>query len=165
MSNSRSNFLEGQDIFKSDENFLKEFSKGFYRKIIDTNDFSTFENILRKWIINLDKDVESIFELMQNHEQAKLWFSSAIGFFYQLGISCDVDRNKALELYLLVVGNNEKEFLNRNFTHLYLLEENHNEFDMLRSINIVIGKYLLSSFYYKDIILTRKFEVYLEFSC
>src|SRR5215213_8685349 len=32
---SLSNFLEGQNISKSDENFLKEFSRNFYRKIID----------------------------------------------------------------------------------------------------------------------------------
>ena len=42
---------------------------------------------------------------MKNHEQTKFWFSSIIGFFYQLGIDCDVDKNKALELYLLVVDN------------------------------------------------------------
>jgi hypothetical protein len=38
---------------------------------------------------------------MKNHEQTKFWFSSIIGFFYQLGIDCD----KALELYLLAVDN------------------------------------------------------------
>ena len=43
---------------------------------------------------------------MKNHEQTKFWFSSIIGFFYQLGIDrCDVDKNKALELYLLAVDN------------------------------------------------------------
>ena len=42
---------------------------------------------------------------MKNYEQTKFWFSSIIGFFYQLGIDCDVDKNKALELYLLVVDN------------------------------------------------------------
>ena len=94
MSHSPSNFLESQDIFKINENFLKEFSRDFYKKIIDTNNFNTLENILSKWIKNLDN--ESIFELMQNHEQTKLWFSSIIGFFYQLGINCDVDKNKAL---------------------------------------------------------------------
>src|ERR1043165_1975302 len=139
MSYSPSNFL-GQNIFKSDEDFLKGFSRDFYRKIINTNDFNTFEKNLNELIKNIDKNVETIFELMKNHEQMKFWFSSIIGFFYQLGINCDADKSKALEFYLLAVNNDEKEFLNQNFTQLNLLEED-NEFDTLQRINIVIGKY------------------------
>ena len=113
LSNS---LLEGQDIPKSDENLSKEFSRNFYEKIINTKDFNTFEKILSEWIKNLDKkNNESILELMQNHEQTKFWFSSIIGFFYQFGLSCDVDDDRALEFYLLAVNNDEKEFLNYNF--------------------------------------------------
>ena len=142
-----SNFLDDKAIhksIKSNEIFLKEFSKNFYQKVIDINDFSTFENILRKWIISHDKDVESIFKLMQNHEQTKFWFSSIIGFFYQHGVGCDPDKDKALKLYLLIINNDEKEFL---------IKEEH---DILQNINIIIGKYLLSLFYYKDIILGKR---------
>ena len=109
MSQSLSNFLDDKaihtDISKGDENFLKGFSIDFYRKIIDTNDFNTFENTLIEWIKSLDKNIKSIFGLMQNHEQTKLWFSSITGFFYQFGIGCDVDKNKASELYLLAISN------------------------------------------------------------
>src|ERR1051325_9399157 len=154
-----SNFLIHKltaDISNSDENFLKEVLRDFYQKIIETKDFNTFEDALTEWIKNIDKKDKSIFESMKNHHQSKFWFSSIIGFFYQLGIGCDVDKNKALELYLLTVNNDDNEFLNQNFAHLYLLEENDNEFDALQSINIIIGKYLLSLFYYKDIILNKK---------
>src|SRR2546423_15219694 len=106
-------------ISMSDENFLKEFLIDFYRKIIDTDDFNTYEDILIKWINNINKNTESIFELMQNHEQTKFWFSSIIGFFYQHGISCDIDKNMASELYSLAINlvsinnndnnNNEKD--------------------------------------------------------
>src|SRR5436305_415284 len=48
---------------------------------------------------------------MQNHEQTKFWFSSIVGFYYQCGISCDVDKNKALELYLLTINLNIKNDL------------------------------------------------------
>src|SRR5207249_2942679 len=50
------------------------------------------------------------------------------------------------------VVNNERS-LNQQFTNLRSLEKNdNNEFDTLQNINLIIGKYLLSLFYYKDII-------------
>ena len=144
-----SNILEIQpfhnltaDVSKYDESFLKKFLRDFYQKIIDTKEFNTFEDTLTEWIKNIDKkDGKSIFELMKNHERTKFWFSSVIGFFYQLGMDCDVDKNKALELYLLAINYDDCEFLNQNFAHLHLLEENENEFDILQSINLIIGKY------------------------
>ncbi|PKY43691.1 hypothetical protein RhiirA4_457744 [Rhizophagus irregularis] len=123
---------------------LKDFLKDFYQKIIDTNNYPfTFENILIEWIKNIDKNTNLILKLMQNHKESKLWFSSIIGFFYQYGIDCIIDKNKALELYLLAINNKENT-----------LED---EFDdnILQNINVNIGKYLLSMFYYKDIILDK----------
>src|SRR5436305_14703013 len=105
---------------------------------------------------NLDKNTELILESMETYEQSNLCFSSIIGFFYQVGISCDVDRNKALELYLLAENNGKKEFLDQNFIYFHSSKENDNEFNVLRNNNIIIGKYLLSLFYYKDIILYEK---------
>src|ERR1041385_744933 len=132
------------DISKNDEDFLKEFSIDFYQKITDMEDFNTFENILIEWIKSANKNIELIFGLMQNHKQTKLWFSSIIGFFYQHGVGCDPDKDKALKLYLLIINNDEKEFL---------IKEEH---DILQNINLIIGKYLLSLFYYKDIILDKR---------
>src|SRR5438034_3267327 len=98
---------------------------------------------------------------MQNHKETKFWFTSIIGFFYQYGIGCDIEKNKALELYLLAVGNEKS--LNQKFTNVYLLEKDDNEFDTMKNINIIVGKYLLSFFYYKDIILDKlKLSKYLE---
>src|SRR5581483_6788364 len=153
-----SHFFSKFFVKKIDENFLKEFSRNFYKKIVDTNDYNTFENILYEWIgNNTNENIKLIFELMENHEQNEFWFSSIIGFFYQFGISCDVDRNKALEFYLLAVNHGKKEFSDQNFIYLYSLEEDHdNEFDILQNINIITGKYLLSFFYYKDIILYER---------
>ncbi|CAB4398220.1 unnamed protein product [Rhizophagus irregularis] len=143
---------------KDDDDFLKKFLRNFYQKITEIDDYNiTFENTLIKWINNMiDKndDTKTILELMQNHKESKLWFSSIIGFFYQYGIDCIIDKNKALELYLLAVSNNNN---NNNketiIINLHLLEE---EFDnILQNINVNIGKYLLSLFYYKDIILDK----------
>src|SRR5918912_1184086 len=105
MSNLLNKVIQPTDISESDENFLKDFSKDFYHKTINTNDFDEFEISLNEWIKNLDKDTKTILELMENHKESKFLFSSIIGFFYQYGISCDVDKDKSLELYLLAVNN------------------------------------------------------------
>ena len=95
------------DTSENDESFLKKFLIDIYYKIIDVEDFSNFEIILSEFIIYIDKNVKTILELMKNHKESETWFSSIIGFFYQHGIGCDANKNKALELYLLAV-NNEK---------------------------------------------------------
>src|ERR1051325_10937715 len=128
MSHSLSSFLDGKiirhkptDISKSDENFLKDFSMSFYYKIINTNDINTIENSLSEWIKYIGNNTETILSLMQNHEPH---FSSIIGFFYQHGIGCNVDRNKALELYsLAAINNSDEDSLIQNLTNLHLLEE------------------------------------------
>src|SRR2546430_1981749 len=79
----------------NDENFLKKILKDFYNKIIETNDFNNFEEISIEWIknnlkINDNKNPKKILELMKNHEESKILFTSFIGFFYQLGIGCDI---------------------------------------------------------------------------
>src|SRR5438034_172769 len=135
------------ETIDSEEKFLKEFSKDFYQKIIYINDFNTiktFENNLNEWIKSININAKEILSLMRNHEKKQL-FSSIIGFFYQHGIGCNVDKNKALELYLLCKIKKESlEVINDDEL-----------FDILQNINIVIGKYLLSLFYYKDIILDQ----------
>src|SRR5437764_14925234 len=105
-----------------DKNSLKEFSRNFYQKIIDTNDFCIFENTLIEWIKNIDKNAKTILELTQCY---KILFTSIIGFFYQYGIGCDVDENKALEMYLLAVNNDE--YLIFQSTSLSLSENNDEE--------------------------------------
>ena len=99
-----------------DENFLKKFSRNFYREITGINDLKIFENILIEWIgKNTNEDIKLILELMENHEQSEFWFSGIIGFFYQFGVSCDINKNKALELYILAVNNGKKELSDQNF--------------------------------------------------
>ena len=77
MSHSLSNFLDGKiihhkptDISKSDENFLKDFSRNFYYKIIDTNDINMTENTLSKWIKyignnNTTETILNYYDIMQ----------------------------------------------------------------------------------------------------
>src|ERR1043166_3917311 len=125
------------DIFKSDEIFLKEFSRDFYQKIVDIDNFNQFEITLREWIKDIDKSSKTILNLMQKNE---FLFSSIIGFFYQYGIGCDIiDKSKSLKLYSFAV--NHEQSSNQKYTNL--LEENGDEFYIMQNINTMIGKYLL----------------------
>ena len=74
---------------------------------------------------------------MQNHKQTDPWFSSIIGFFYQFGVSCDIDKNQALKLYLLTVSINEKESLDKNFIYLRSLEVN-DDFSLLKILMLLL---------------------------
>src|SRR6266540_1767472 len=128
---------ETQTKFLSSENdgtFLKKLIKDFYNRIINTNSFDNFENLSIEWIKNTlthnYMNAETFLESIQNH---KVLFSSLIGFFYQHGIGCNVNKDKALEMYLLTIKQ-----------------------DKVRTINNSIAKYLLSLLYYKDIILGNK---------
>ncbi|CAB4478669.1 unnamed protein product [Rhizophagus irregularis] len=149
------------NISKDDENFLKNFLKDFHKKIIETNDFSNYEYYLSEWVKfnleNNDKNPENILKMMENHDENKFWFTSLLGFFYQFGIGCYLNREKALDFYyiLTTIDNNNKikENDDDDFNQLNLIEKNDDTFDLLRNNNIVIGKYLLSLFYYKDNIL------------
>ncbi|CAB4398201.1 unnamed protein product [Rhizophagus irregularis] len=146
------------NISKSDENLLKEFVRDFYHKILEIKDFhNTFENNLCDWIKNISKN-KTILKLMQYHKENS-YFTSIIGFFYQHGINCIIDRNKALELYLLAVNNENS--LKQKCINSNLLNGNNDEFyDTLQYINVIIGKCLLSLFYYKDIILDDRVKYF-----
>ncbi|CAB4481158.1 unnamed protein product [Rhizophagus irregularis] len=146
------------NISKSDENLLKEFVRDFYHKILEIKDFhNTFENNLCDWIKNISKN-KTILKLMQYHKENS-YFTSIIGFFYQHGIDCIIDRNKALELYLLAVNNENS--LKQKCINSNLLNGNNDEFyDTLQYINVIIGKCLLSLFYYKDIILDDRVKYF-----
>ncbi|CAB4393288.1 unnamed protein product [Rhizophagus irregularis] len=121
-------------ISKEDENFLKEFLKDFYRQVIRIEYYSKYEHILKEWIKDYfndnEKSPEIILNLMKNHEESENWFSSLIGFFYE-------HKNNSLKLYSLSIN---KDGIN----------------SMYHLLNIIIAKYLLSFYYYKDIIMGKK---------
>ncbi|GBC26828.2 kinase-like domain-containing protein [Rhizophagus irregularis DAOM 181602=DAOM 197198] len=78
------------NISKDDENFLKNFLKGFYRQIINIENYTKYENILSEWIqeflIYNGKNPEIILKLMKDHKENENWFSCLIGFFYESDI-------------------------------------------------------------------------------
>ena len=116
-------------------------TKDFYNRLINTiNSFDDFENLSIEWIKSTlehnDMNAETFLESIQNHQ---ILFSSLIGFFYQHGIGCNVNKDKALEMYLLAIKQ-----------------------DKVQTINNTIAKYLLSLLYYKDIIIFHKEKIIFE---
>src|SRR6266540_3593113 len=119
------------------EAFFRELIENFYNRIINTDSFDNFENLSIEWIKSTlehnDMNAETFLESIQNHQ---ILLSSLIGFFYQHGIGCNVNKDKALEMYLMAIKQ-----------------------DKVQTINSTIAKYLLSLFYYKDIILVNKLSI------
>jgi len=86
--------------------FTKELVNNFCCILHTSNFDNSLENTLCEWVRNFfeekNKSTKEYLEFIQNHEK-KISFSSVIGFFYQYGIGCEVDKNKALEMYLLAI--------------------------------------------------------------
>src|SRR6266540_7115412 len=122
------------------EAFFRELIENFYNRIINTDSFDNFENLSIEWIKSTlehnDMNAETFLESIQNHQ---ILLSSLIGFFYQHGIGCNVNKDKALEMYLMAIKQ-----------------------DKVQTINNTIAKYLLSLLYYKDIIIFHKEKIIFE---
>src|SRR6266542_1614806 len=122
---------------ENDEAFFRELIENFHNRIVNTDSFDNFENLLIEWIKDTlehnDVHAETFLESIQNQQ---ILLSSLIGFFYQHGIGCNVNKDKALEMYLMAIKQ-----------------------DKVQTINNTIAKYLLSLFYYKDIILVNKSSI------
>ncbi|EXX70696.1 kinase-like domain-containing protein [Rhizophagus irregularis DAOM 181602=DAOM 197198] len=153
-----SNKIIDINISIDDENYLKNLIIKFRNNIIKSYDFENFEKISTNWIKTSlesnDKDPEIFLKIMENHKENKSWFTSLIGYFYQFGIGCNLNREKALDCYLIAINNNinydSLDIINKN--QLPLIVKNNGVFSLLRNSNTIIGKYLLSLFYYKDFI-------------
>ncbi|CAB5357010.1 unnamed protein product [Rhizophagus irregularis] len=154
------------NLDNENNNLLKEFLKGFYRQIIKIDNYNNFENILIDWVqdylINNELNHEKILKLMEDHEENENWFSGLIGFFYDYDLINDNDlsnlfndEDKSLKLYLLSINKytkkNDDDEINNNLISIYQL------------LNIIISKYLLSFYYYKDIILNKRDLIIKEF--
>ncbi|PKY28235.1 HCP-like protein [Rhizophagus irregularis] len=167
-------YSNNNDISKIDDEeeiFLRELLKEFYHQLITINNYSNYENILKDWMKEFfdnqeNKDPEIVLKLMENHKENKNWFSSLIGFFYEYDINDSniyINKNKSLELYMISINNN-KNNNNKDNNNDEEEEEDENKTSMYQLINIIIGKYLLSLYYYKDIILNKRKLISKEFN-
>lgn len=64
-----------------------------------------------------NKKSENILKIMENLKESKFWFTSLMGFFYQIGIKCDLNKDKVLKIYFLSIKN---EIENDTFFHFLI---------------------------------------------
>ncbi|CAB5386017.1 unnamed protein product [Rhizophagus irregularis] len=163
-----------------DEIFLKEFMNKLFNTIIyNTNEFkeNQAECLINSFKIINDKlrrfnDINDIVKLIQNHKNHDIWFSSLNGLFHQCGYMdyYYIDYNKCLNLYLLAIKN--EEILKMIDLNIREENEEEEEYDddgdddddnfedyILQLKNVIIGKYLLSLFYYKEFIINKPLSI------
>ncbi|GBB86631.1 hypothetical protein RclHR1_01300016 [Rhizophagus clarus] len=93
---------------------------------------------------------------MTNNSQYVFYYSSLIGYFYQHGIGCEIDEDKALEIFSNAVNNNRKaKSSNLSFDQKNEIITCCND-DDIKKLNEIILQYFYSLFLYEDIILCRK---------
>ncbi|RIA80425.1 hypothetical protein C1645_838719 [Glomus cerebriforme] len=93
---------------------------------------------------------------MTSNSQNIFYYSSLIGYFYQYGIGCLINKTKAFEIFSNFIKDNQKVESNQ-FTLDQKNETNNfcND-DDIRKLNKIVLQYFYSLFLYKDIILYRK---------
>jgi TPR repeat protein len=118
----------------------------------EVNELNEFIN---NFLFEYDLDPNNVLEIMTSTSQNILYYSSLIGFFYQHGIGCEIDKVKALEIYFNTIKNNQTAILNQ-FT---FDEKNETIFfcnDDIKELNGMITQYFHSLFLYEDIMLDKK---------
>jgi TPR repeat protein len=104
---------------------------------------------INNFLFEYDLDPKNVFEIMTSNSQNIYYYSSLIGFFYQNGIGCNVDKIKAYEIFSNAVKNVHQSKSQSN-------QENEIIFFAKNNINEIIAQYFYSLFLYEDIILYRK---------
>src|ERR1044072_5957051 len=89
-----------------DIDFLKEMMHEIYLKLLNTEDLRYLSDDTIEFIYNncyeYDKDPKKLFGIMMENSST---FSSLIGYFYENGIGCNQNEEKALKMYKLAVYN------------------------------------------------------------
>jgi TPR repeat protein len=117
---------------------------------------SRFIELINNFLFEYDLNPKNVFDIMTSNSQNIIHYSSLIGYFYQHGISCEVDEIKAFEIFSNAVKNNQKALLEQ-----FSLDQNNETItffcnDDIKELNEIITQYFYSLFLYKDIILHRK---------
>ncbi|EXX57741.1 uncharacterized protein OCT59_028835 [Rhizophagus irregularis] len=113
------------------------------------------KEFINNFLFEYDLDPKNVFKIITSNSKNIFCYSSLIGFFYQYGIGCEIDKIKASEIYFNVVKNNQKETLNQ----IIFNEKNETIIfcnDDIKELNEIIIKYLYSLFLYEDIIMDKQ---------
>src|SRR3954454_11932166 len=147
--------------------FFNNFTTKFFRELLQelyvivrehrskyTSDIEDkLKDFTNNFLFEYDLDPKNVFNIMTSSPQNICCYSSLIGFFYQHGIGCEVDKIKAFETFSNAVNNNQ----NVESTH-FSFDEAITTFcnDDIKKLNEITLQYFYSIFLYKDIILYRK---------
>jgi len=101
---------------------------------------------------------------MTSNSQNISCYSSLIGFFYQHGIGCEIDKIKAFEIFSNAVKNNNHKIKSNLFSFNQKNDDITFYNDDIKKLNEIIIKYFYSLFLYKDVILYRKdnYQLYIK---
>ncbi|GBC03074.1 hypothetical protein RclHR1_04980019 [Rhizophagus clarus] len=107
---------------------------------VQLNDF------MNNFLFEYDLDPKDVFNIMTLNSQNIFYYSSLIGFFYQYGIGCEIDKIKASDIFFNTVKNNSNQVS---------LITSCDDYD-IKELNNIISRYFYSIFLYKDVIVHRK---------
>ncbi|RIA81922.1 hypothetical protein C1645_881328 [Glomus cerebriforme] len=137
--------------------FIKELLQELYIILLNTMDIPQYDKLsktINNFLLDYDLDPKDVFEIMTSSSQNIFCYSSLIGYFFQHGIGCEVNKAKALEIFSDAIKYIQKEETNQ------LSFDQKNEAiifcDDTKKLNEIILQYFYSLFLYRDIISNRR---------
>jgi TPR repeat protein len=107
---------------------------------------------MSNYLFEYDLDPKDLLDIMTSNSHNIFCYSSLIGFFYQHGIGCEIDKTKASEVFFNTIKDNSNQFsldqINEGITFY--------DYDDVKKLNNIISRYFYSLFLYKDVIVHRK---------
>src|SRR4051812_7715674 len=144
--------------------FFKELLQEIYIILLNTEvreHYSNYniEDKLKEFTSNFlfeyDLDPKNLFEIMTSNSPNICYYSSLIGFFYQHGIGCKVDKVKAYETLSNAVENNQK--VESSFDEDVTFCD-----DDIKRLNEIILQYFYSLMLYKDVIIKDNYKLHIK---
>ncbi|CAB4391859.1 unnamed protein product [Rhizophagus irregularis] len=139
--------------------FFKELLQELYVILLNIDIKSDIEVQLNEFMNNFlfeyDLDPKDVLDIMTNNSENIFCYSSLIGFYYQYGIGCEINKIKAYEVFFNAVKNNQKVILDqfsfdqKNETIIFCNDD-------IKELNELVLPYFYCLFLYKDIISHRK---------
>jgi TPR repeat protein len=134
---------------------INELLQELYTYLLNLEFQHEFDYLCSKFIYTFlfeyDLDPNNVFKILTSNSQNIICYSSLIGFFYQYGIGCEVDKIKAFEIYSNTIKNDHKLILNQfSFDHKNEIIIFYND-DIIK-LNEKVTQFFYSLLFYKDII-------------
>ncbi|RIA89665.1 hypothetical protein C1645_186218 [Glomus cerebriforme] len=137
--------------------FFKELLEELYIILLDmdiASEIYLIDELINNCLMDYDLDPENVLEIMTSSSQNIFCYSSLIGYFYQCGIGCKVDKARALEIFSNAIKYDQKVESNQ-FSYDQM---NETITDDIKKLNEIILQYFYSLILYKNVILIRRYN-------